>query len=150
MQVILLEKIRNLGNLGELVNVKPGFARNYLIPQSKAIFATKSNIEIFNSKRADLEQKEKDVLAHAQKRAEKLNGFKVVIEAQSSDEGKLYGSVGVHEIEDALKAAGLEVSKREIVMSEGAIHAIGEYEVETFVHSDVSAKIIVAVVPSKK
>ena len=102
MQVILLEKVRNLGNLGDKVNVKPGYGRNYLIPQNKAVFATEKSIEYFNARRAELEKKAKVDLANAEQRAAKFNDTTIVIAAQASDEGKLYGSVGPNEIKDAL------------------------------------------------
>lgn len=146
MQVILLEKIRNLGNLGDSVNVKPGYGRNYLIPQKKAVFATAQNIEMFEARRVELEKKAQQALAHAQQRAAKLNDTVVEIAAQSSDEGKLYGSVAHQEICDALQAKLIEISKREIVMPEGPIHSIGEYEVEVILHSDVTANLRVVVV----
>lgn len=149
MQVILLEKVRNLGDLGDKVDVKPGYGRNYLIPQSKAVFATKENIQRFEERRSDLEKKAQKSLANAEQRAAKLNDITVSISAMASDEGKLYGSVGPNEIKDALTARSFEVSKREIVMPEGPIHSVGEYVVEVHVHSDVIANLKVAVVSSK-
>lgn len=149
MQVILLEKIRNLGALGDKVNVKPGYGRNYLIPQNKAVFATAENVALFEQRRAELEKKAKQELAKAEQRAAKLNDVTVVIAAQASDEGRLYGSVGVAEIKDALLAKDIEISKREIAMPEGAFHSLGQYEVEIIVHSDVSAKISVEIVAAK-
>ena len=149
MQVILLEKVRNLGSLGDKVNVKPGYGRNFLIPQNKAVFATENNIVRFEERRAELEKKEQQSLAHAQQRAAKLNDISVVISAQASDEGKLYGSVGVNEIKDALEAKSVEICKREIVMSEGPFHSIGQYTVEVLVHSDVIATVNVEVVAAK-
>ncbi|CEK10592.1 50S ribosomal protein L9 [Legionella hackeliae] len=149
MEVILLEKIRNLGNLGDKVNVKAGYGRNYLIPQNKAVFATESNIERFEQRRAELEKKAQQSLASAEQRAAKLNDITVVISAMASDEGKLYGSVGPNEIKDALKEKSIEVSKREIVMPEGPIHSIGDYVVEIHVHSDVIANLQVQIAPSK-
>lgn len=149
MQVILLEKIRNLGSLGDKVTVKPGYGRNYLIPQNKAVFATEKNVLDFESRRADLEKKAQQALANAQTRAAKLNDVTLVIAAQASDEGKLYGSVGVTEIKDALTAKKHDVSKREIIMSEGAFHSVGQYAVEIMVHSDVVATVQVEVVAAK-
>ena len=145
MQVILLEKIRKLGGLGEQVSVKNGYGRNYLVPQGKAIFATKENIEYFESRRAELEKKASADLAAAEKRAATLRSSSIVISAQASEEGKLYGSVGVNEIIDALQAKSLEVSKREVIMPEGPIHSVGEFEVEILVHSDVTAKLTIKV-----
>jgi len=149
MQVILLEKIRNLGNLGDKVNVKSGYGRNYLIPQSKAVFATEKNIELFEARRADLEKKAAQDLAQAQQRAAKLNDVTLVITAQASDEGKLYGSVSINEIKDALVARSIEISKREIIMSEGPIHSVGNYVVDLMLHSDVVASLQVEVVAGK-
>jgi len=149
MNVILLEKVRNLGDLGDKASVKPGYARNFLIPQNKAVFATEKNIKQFEERRAELEKKAKQLLASAEQRAAKLNDTTIVISAQASDEGKLYGSVGPNEIKEALAQKSLEVAKREIVMSEGPLHSVGEYEIEIHVHTDVIATLQVSVVASK-
>ncbi|RYW94410.1 50S ribosomal protein L9 [Legionella pneumophila] len=149
MEVILLEKVRNLGNLGDKVHVKSGYGRNYLIPQNKAVFATEQNIELFEKRRAELEKKAQQALANAEQRAAKLNDTTVVISAMASDEGKLYGSVGVNEIKDALIEKQIEISKREIVMPEGPLHSIGNYVVEVHVHSDVVASLQVEIIPAK-
>ncbi|HHF7375324.1 50S ribosomal protein L9 [Legionella bozemanae] len=149
MEVILLEKVRNLGNLGDKVNVKAGYGRNFLIPQNKAVFATPKNIELFEQRRVELEKKAQQSLATAEQRAAKLSDITLVINAMASDEGKLYGSVGVNEIKDALAEKGVDVVKREIVMPEGPLHSIGNFVVEIHVHSDVIAKLNVEIVPSK-
>ncbi|AOW51975.1 TPA: 50S ribosomal protein L9 [Legionella pneumophila subsp. pneumophila] len=149
MEVILLEKVRNLGNLGDKVHVKSGYGRNYLIPQNKAVFATEQNIELFEKRRAELEKKAQQNLANAEQRAAKLNDTTIVISAMASDEGKLYGSVGVNEIKDALIEKQIEISKREIVMPEGPLHSIGNYVVEVHVHSDVVANLQVEIIPAK-
>ena len=149
MEVILLEHVRNLGHLGDRVTIKAGYGRNYLIPQSKAVFATPKNIELFEARRAELEKKAQEQLSNAQQRAAKLNDITLVMSAMASDEGNLYGSVGATEIADALMARDVEVCKREIVMTEGPIHAIGDYVVQIHVHSDVVAQLQVQVVPSK-
>jgi large subunit ribosomal protein L9 len=149
MQVILLEKVRNLGSLGDSVNVKPGYGRNYLIPQNKAVFATEKNIELFNERRADLEKKAKASLAAAEQRAARLNDTTIIIASQASDEGKLYGSVGPNEIKEALVLKDLEVSKREIVLPEGPFHSVGQYVVEIHVHSDVIANLQVEIIAAK-
>lgn len=149
MQVILLEKVRNLGNLGDKVNVKPGYGRNFLIPQNKAVFVTEKSIAHFNERRADLEKKAKTDLAKAEQRAAKMNDITIVIAAQASDEGKLYGSVGPNEVKDALVAQSVDVSKREIVMPEGPLHSIGQYIVEIHVHSDVIANLQLEIVAAK-
>jgi large subunit ribosomal protein L9 len=146
MQVILLEKIRNLGSLGDKVTVKAGYGRNFLIPQKKAVFATELNLETFEERRAELEKKAAQSLAQAEQRAAKLNDVTLVIKAQASDEGKLYGSVGVTEIQDALLAKSHEVCKREIIMPDGVFQSIGAYPVEIQVHSDVVAVVQVEVV----
>ncbi|HGF0880353.1 TPA: 50S ribosomal protein L9 [Legionella pneumophila] len=149
MEVILLEKVRNLGNLGDKVHVKSGYGRNYLIPQNKAVFATEQNIELFEKRRAELEKKAQQALDNAEQRAAKLNDTTIVISAMASDEGKLYGSVGVNEIKDALIEKQIEISKREIVMPEGPLHSIGNYVVEVHVHSDVVANLQVEIIPAK-
>lgn len=149
MEVILLEKVRNLGNLGDKVHVKSGYGRNYLIPQNRAVFATPKNIELFEQRRAELEKKAQQSLASAEQRAAKLNDVTLVISAMASDEGKLYGSVGVNEIRDALVAKGIEISKREIVMPEGPLHSIGNFVIEVHVHSDVIANLQIEVVSEK-
>ena len=149
MQVILLEKVRNLGNLGDKVNVKSGYGRNFLIPQNKAVFATPKSNELFEQRRAELEKKAQQSLSAAEQRAAKLNDTTLVISAMASDEGKLYGSVGVNEIKDALVAKEIQISKREIVMPEGPLHSIGNYVVEIHVHSDVIANLQIEIVPAK-
>jgi large subunit ribosomal protein L9 len=149
MEVILLEKVRNLGNLGDKVIVKSGYGRNFLIPQNKAVFATPHNIEMFEARRADLEKKAQQSLSTAEQRAAKLNDITLVISAMASDEGKLYGSVGINEIKDALTEKGVEICKREIVMPEGPIHSIGNFVVEIHVHSDVIANLQLEIVPAK-
>ena len=148
MQVILLEKIRNLGNLGDKVNVKSGYGRNFLIPQNKAVFATEKNIERFNERRADLEKKALELLTAAQLRAAVLNDTLISIAAQASDEGKLYGSIGVNEVKDALVLKSVEVSRREIIMPEGPLHSIGQYVIDIQLHTDVVAKLQVEVIAS--
>lgn len=145
MDVILLEKVRNLGNLGDKVTVKPGYGRNYLIPGSKAVFATQKNVEMFEKKRGELEKKAQQSLSQAEQRAALLNDTTIVINAMASDEGKLYGSVGVNEIKDALQAKSIDISKREIVMPEGPLHSVGNYTVEIHVHSDVIAHLQVEI-----
>ncbi|MBA2649942.1 MAG: 50S ribosomal protein L9 [Legionella sp.] len=149
MEVILLEKVRNLGNLGDKIEVKSGYARNYLIPEKKAVFATAKSLESFEQRREELEKKALKELAVAEQRAAKLNDVTLVISAMASDEGKLYGSVGVNEIRDALQERKIEVSKREIVMPEGSFHSIGQYSVEVHVHTDVIARLQIEIVAAK-
>lgn len=149
MQVILLEKVRNLGNLGDLVDVKPGYGRNFLIPQNKAVFATADNLAMFEQRRAELEKNAEVNFAKAQERASKLNDITVEIAAQASDEGKLYGSVGIIDICEALQAKGFDISKREIQMPNGPIYSIGDYEIDVNLHSDVIANLKLSVVAAK-
>lgn len=149
MQVILLEKVRNLGNLGDFIDVKPGYGRNFLIPQNKAVFATAENKAMFEKRRAELEKNAATAFAKAQERASKLNDLTVVIAAQASDEGKLYGSVGIAEIVDAVKEKKFEICKREIQMPNGPIYSIGDYEIEVILHSDVIANLKLSVVAAK-
>jgi len=146
MQVILLEKIVNLGNLGDMVNVKPGYARNYLVPQGLATVATSDNIKLFEERRLELEKASADKLQAAQARATELSGKTVEIAGRASEEGKLFGSVGIIEISEAFAAKGLEINKSEIQMPEGPIKLIGEYEVAVSVHSEVNFSINVVVV----
>lgn len=148
MQVILLEKVRNLGNLGDFVEVKPGYGRNFLIPQKKAVFATAENKVMFEQRRAELEKNAEAHFAKAQERASKLNDIHVEIAAQANDEGKLYGSITIAEIVDAVQAKGFELSKREVLMS-NPIYSIGDYELELMLHSDVVANLKLTVVASK-
>ncbi len=147
MQVILLERIANLGNLGEVVKVKAGFGRNFLIPQGKAKPATKENIAEVEKRRAELEAQFAAQLAAAQARAEKLNGAVVTLAAKAGEGGKLFGSVGTRDIAEAATAAGFEVAKSEVLLPNGALRVCGEYDIVVRVHSDVEATIKLAVVP---
>ncbi|KQA34690.1 50S ribosomal protein L9 [Vibrio cholerae] len=147
MQVILLDKIGNLGSLGDTVNVKSGYARNFLIPQGKAVMATKANVAMFESRRAELEAKVAEQLAAAQTRADQVNALEaVVIASKAGDEGKLFGSIGTRDIADAITAAGVKVSKSEIRLPEGALRNVGAYEVSVQLHSEVFATAKVQVV----
>ena len=147
-EVILLEKTRNLGNLGDKVKVRSGYGRNFLIPQGKAVPATESNIKHFQERRTELEKQANEKLATAQARAEKLIAIAAVtVPAKAGDEGKLFGSVGTRDIADAVVAAGLEVAKAEVLMPNGLIRAVGDYEITLQLHSDVAATIKVSVVP---
>ena len=145
MQVILLEKIHNLGDLGDQVRVKAGYGRNYLLPQGKAVPATEKNVAKFEVRRVELEAKAADTLQAAEARAAKLEGLEVVIEAMASEEEKLYGSVGNVEIAEAMDKMGHEVEKREILLPDGPIRQLGEYEIQLQLHGDVSAAIKVVV-----
>lgn len=147
MNVILLEKIGNLGDLGDEVSVKPGFARNYLLPQGKAVTADDENRTIFEGRRAELEASANEKLAEANTRAEKLVDKELSIAVKSGEEGRLYGSVGTQNIADALTAEGIPVERSEIRMPEGVIRVLGEYEIAIQLHTDVTAEIKVVVVP---
>ncbi|EGQ7645413.1 50S ribosomal protein L9 [Vibrio cholerae] len=147
MQVILLDKIGNLGSLGDTVNVKSGYARNFLIPQGKAVMATKANVAMFESRRAELEAKVAEQLAAAQTRADQVNALEaVVIASKAGDEGKLFGSIGTRDIADAITAAGVKVSKSEVRLPEGALRNVGAYEVSVQLHSELFATAKVQVV----
>lgn len=146
MEVILLEKVSNLGNLGEKVNVRSGYGRNFLIPQGKAVSATEENVAAFEARRAELEKAAAETLAAAQARADKLNGLSVTLTQKAGDEGKLFGSVGTQDIADACTAAGVEVAKSEVRMPTGAIREVGEFDVDVQLHSDVTATVKVAIV----
>ncbi len=134
MQVILLQRIVNLGKLGETVDVKPGYGRNYLIPQGKALPATPKNIEIFEARRAELEAQEAEELAAANKRAEELKDVNVIMRAKTGEEGKLFGSIGTRDIAEALTKSGLKVDRSEIKLPEGSFRQIGEYKVNVQLH----------------
>ncbi len=146
MQVILLDKVGRLGNVGTQVNVKPGFARNFLFPTGKAVPATETNIAEFNARRAELEAAAAAKLAAAQQRAEVLAAVSITIAANAGDEGKLFGSIGTRDIADALTKAGHAISKAEVRMPEGPIREIGEYEIDIQLHSDVMQAVKVAVI----
>lgn len=146
MEVILLEKIGKLGALGDKVTVKPGFGRNFLIPYGKAVPATKDNVAQFEERRAELEKAAAEKLATAQARAEKLNGLEVTIVAKAGDEGKLFGSIGVRDVADAVTAAGQELSKSEVRLPEGPLRTTGEFDVSLHLHSDVDAAIKLSIV----
>lgn len=145
MELILLEKVLNLGDLGDKVRVKSGFGRNYLVPQGKAVPATAENVERFEKMRAELEKAAADKLSSAEDRANALNEVVVQMTANASEEGKLYGSIGPREIAEALEKMGHDVSKREVIMGDGPIRTIGEFEVQLQLHADVDTTIQVVV-----
>jgi len=146
MKLILLQKVTNLGVLGDQVNVKPGYGRNYLVPQSKAVPATAANVAEFEAKRADYEAKAKAIHDDASGRAAKFEGASVTVSANASTEGKLFGSVGAREIADAFTAAGLPLEKSEVILTDGAFRNIGEYDVLVKLHADVETTVKVVVV----
>jgi len=145
MEVILLEKIGKLGGLGDKVNVKAGFGRNYLIPQGKAVSATEANMARFEERRAELEKEAADKLASATARGEALEGLAITIAANAGDEGKLFGSIGSKDIADAITAAGTEVEKSEVRLPNGVIRTTGQFEVDVQLHAEVTATITLTV-----
>ena len=147
MEVILLEKVKNLGDIGDRVKVRPGYGRNYLIPFRKAVPATPENIQRFEAERAELERKAKEQLEAAQQRKEQLEGLTVTITSKAGDEGRLFGSVGVRDIAEAVTAAGVPLAKNEVSLPEGPIRTVGEYEVTVHLHPDVEGRVKVNVVP---
>ncbi len=147
MDIILLDKIANLGTLGDQVSVKAGYARNFLFPQGKAVPATKVNIEHFEQQRAELEAKLGEVLAQAEARAEKVAELaQVTIASKAGDEGKLFGSIGTRDIADAITAAGVEVAKSEVRLPTGTIRTTGEFDIDLQLHADVFTTIKLEVI----
>ncbi|MFO8153940.1 50S ribosomal protein L9 [Thioalkalivibrio sp.] len=146
MEVILLEKIDNLGALGDKVRVRPGYARNYLLPQGKAKFATPENIAEFEARRAELERAAAEALAAAEARRASLEGMVIEMKAKAGSEGKLFGSIGAGDIADAVTARGVEVEKREVRLPEGPLRQTGEYEIELHLYAGVNAEIRVIVI----
>jgi len=145
MQVILLEKVVNLGNLGDVVKVKDGFARNFLLPQGKAKRATEANLKAFQARRAELEMAQADLLAKAQERGAKINGLMLQIVQKAGVDGRLFGSVTNYDIVEALKAQGHEVERSMIRMPAGPLKQVGEYPIQLELHADVVATVHVAV-----
>jgi large subunit ribosomal protein L9 len=145
MELILLQKVTNLGGLGDKVKVKPGYGRNYLVPQGKAVPATTANVAAFEAKRADYEAKASAAHEAAEARKAKLEGASVTIKANASTEGKLFGSVGPRDIADAFTAAGLPLGKSEVILGEGAFRNVGEYEVHAKLHADVETTLKVVI-----
>ncbi len=145
MQLILLQKVTNLGNLGDKVNVKPGYGRNFLVPQGKAVPATTKSVAEFEARRAEYEAKAQSQLDEAQQRLAKLEGASVTIYANASTEGKLYGSVGPREIANALTKAVTPVNKSEVVLGEGAFRNTGEFEVVVHLHADAETTVKVVI-----
>ena len=146
MNVILLEPLGNLGDLGDEVSVKAGFARNFLLPQGKAVRATNENREIFEGRRADLERAATERLGTAEQRSSKLEGIELTIVVKAGEEGKLYGSVGTQDIAAALVEQGADIQKSEVRLPEGVIRAIGDYLVDVQLHSDITIQVPLSVV----
>lgn len=146
MQVILLERVQNLGELGDSVKVKPGYARNYLIPQGRAMIATAENLAEFEARRVELERQEAEALAAVQARAEALKGTEVTLARKTGEEGKLFGSVGPQDVADALTQAGTPVARHEVRLLNDTLRQVGDYEVGVHLHADVEASITVHIV----
>lgn len=147
MQVILLDKVAQLGTVGDQVTVKAGFARNYLIPQGKAVMATAANIAHFEARCAELEAKAAEALSAAQARAAAIaNLAAIVITSKAGDDGRLFGSVGARDIAEAVSAAGVAVTKSEVRLPEGALRTIGEHEVKLHLHAEVNAVVTINIV----
>lgn len=145
MEIILLDKVENLGGLGDKVKVKSGYARNYLIPTGRAKYATPANIAEFEARRADLEKISAEAMAAAEARRGKIEGMVITLSALAGAEGKLFGSIGTQDIADAVTAAGVEIERKEVRLPEGALRQVGEYEVELHLHSDINVAIKVVV-----
>ena len=146
MNVILLDNVENLGTIGDLVNVKPGYGRNYLIPHGKAALATPENMKEIEARRAELEKAAAAELAHAQARAKSIRGMELVISANAGPEGKLFGSVGPIDIVDAFEKVQVEVERSEIRMPDGPIHELGDVSIGVHLHADVNVDVTVKVV----
>jgi len=149
MELILLTKVQNLGNLGDKVNVKPGFGRNYLVPHGKAVSATAANLAEFEARRAEFEAKAAGTLTDAEARKARLENSQVTIRANASTEGKLYGSVGPRDIAEAFTAAGMPLAKSEVNLGEGPIRRTGDFDVQLALHADVHCTVKVIVVPEE-
>ena len=146
MDIILLEKVDRLGKLGDVVNVKPGFARNFLLPFGKAKIATPDNIKELEERRAELEAKEAETLANAQARKVKLDELSISITSKAGSEGKLFGSVGNADIADAINAAGVEIEKKEVRLPTGPIRVEGVFEIDLHLHSEVNAVVKLTII----
>jgi len=146
MDVILLQKVANLGNIGDRVKVKSGFGRNFLVPQGKATVATPDNIKKFEARRAELEKIARDDLTSATARAEALKEFKLTITSKAGNEGKLFGSIGTSDIADAATQAGFKLERSEVRLPNGPLRNVGEYSIELHLHADVDVQLPVTVV----
>lgn len=146
MEIILLEKVANLGDLGDQVNVRPGYGRNFLIPGKKAVPATKDNIAKVEARRAELEKAAAEATSEARARADKIAALaSITLSRNAGEEGKLFGSVGPADIADAVTAAGVDVEKREVIMPEGPFHTVGEFEANIRTHAEVMQAIKVII-----
>jgi len=148
MEIILLEKIRNLGNLGDKVNVKPGFGRNYLLPEGKALSATEANLKRFEARRQELEAAANESLQAAQTRADALKDLHIQLRVRAGDEGKLFGSIGPIDLADAIsKESSISISRQEVRLPQGGLRQLGEYAVEIQLHGDITVNIKVSLLP---
>jgi large subunit ribosomal protein L9 len=147
MEIILLQKVDNLGDLGDKVLVKNGFGRNFLIPSGKAVPATEANVKVFEARRAELEKEATAKLTAAETRKAKLDGLEISISCKSGEEGRLFGSVGTSDIANAVTEAGQELEKREVLLPNGPFRVTGEYEVDIHLHTDVNATIKLTITP---
>jgi large subunit ribosomal protein L9 len=145
MQVILLEKVANLGNLGDRVTVRSGYARNFLLPKGKATLATAENVKRFEARRAELEKAQQALLADAQKRAAAFEGFKLTITAKAGSEGKLFGSIGTSDIAEAATKAGQQLERSEVRLPNGPLRAVGEHMVSVHLHADIDVELPVVI-----
>ncbi len=146
MELILLEKISNLGNLGDKVSVKSGYGRNFLVPQGKAVLATAEKLAEFEQRRAELEKKANEELVAAEKRRDQLKELSITITQKAGEEGKLFGSVGTQDIADAVIAAGFEIQKQEIRLPDGVLRHTGDFEIDIQLHSDIVEKLALSIV----
>lgn len=146
MEVILLQKVANLGNIGDRVDVKPGYGRNYLLPQGKATVATADNVAKFEARRAEFEKAAREELGGAQARAAKLEGFKLTLSAKAGGEGKLFGSIGTADVAEACRKAGHEIERSEVRLPHGPIRQAGEHMVQLHLHTDVTVELPVVIV----
>ncbi|MEM8817674.1 MAG: 50S ribosomal protein L9 [Pseudomonadota bacterium] len=146
MNVILLDNVENLGRIGDLVKVKPGYGRNFLLPQGKAALATPENMKAIEARRAELEKAAAEELSTAQSRAGAINGLELIVQANAGSEGKLFGSVGPIDIAEAFSAVQVEVQRSEIRMPDGPIHELGEFPIGVHLHPEVDAEVTVRVV----
>jgi large subunit ribosomal protein L9 len=147
MEIILLQKVDNLGDLGEKVNVKSGYGRNFLIPSGKAVPATEENVKLFEARRAELEKDAQDKLQVAETRKAKLDGMAISITCKAGDEGRLFGSVGTADIAKVVTDNGVDLAKKEVMLPNGPFRVAGEYEVDLHLHADVNASVKLTIVP---
>ncbi|MFO7277526.1 MAG: 50S ribosomal protein L9 [Pseudomonadota bacterium] len=149
MEVILLQKVANLGNIGDRVKVRPGYGRNYLLPQGKATLATPENVAKFEARRAELERIAREELENAQRRAEALKDFRLTITAKAGTEGRLFGSIGTADIAEACTRAGHEVARSEVRLPNGPLRMVGEHVVSLHLHADVDVPLHITIVPEE-